>query len=120
MRKKNKTQTTYDEVEKYCKEEYRARYLKMRNRAVLNLVLPKHKVLKEALEGIDKGLLIEFAKDIQTYARAFRQVIQDHPEWLNEQEKYEKMIKEQQVVLDLGYTPGFHEDVNLLSNIKHL
>jgi hypothetical protein len=111
MKKKSKTKTIYDEVEQYCKEEYRARYLKMRNRAVLNLVLPKHPVLKQAIEGMDKGTLIEFAKDIQTYARAFRQVLEAHPEWTNDQEKYEKMIKEQQTQIDLGYTPGFHEDV---------
>lgn len=114
MRKKSKEKTIFEEVEKYCKEEYRARYLKMRNRAVLNLVLPKHPILKSAVEGIDKATLIEFAKDIQTYARAFRQVLQAHPEWINEQEKYEKMIKEQQTQIDLGYTPGLNEDVKNL------
>ena len=117
MKKKNKTQTTYDEVEKYCKEEYRARYLKMRNRAVLNLVLPKHPILAQAVEGIDKAILIEFAKDIQTYARSFRQVLEAHPEWTNEQEKYEKMIKEQQKQIDLGYIPGLFEDKEKLSTL---
>lgn len=117
MRKKSKTQTTYDEVEKYCKEEYRARYLKMRNRAVLNLVLPKHPILARAVEGIDKATLIEFAKDIQTYARAFRQVLEAHPEWTNEQEKYEKMIKEQSTQIDLGYEVGYNQDVK---NLKML
>jgi predicted ribosome quality control (RQC) complex YloA/Tae2 family protein len=117
MRKKNKQTTLYDEVEKYCKEEYRARYLKMRNRAVLNLVLPKHPILARAVEGIDKAILIEFAKDIQTYARSFRQVLEAHPEWTNEQEKYEKMIKEQENQIQLGYTPGYHEDIK---NLKML
>jgi hypothetical protein len=117
MKKKNKTQTLYEEVEKYCKEEYRARYLKMRNRSVLNLVLPKHPVLAHAVEGIDKATLIEFTKDIQTYARSFRQVMEAHPEWTNEQEKYEKMIKEQRTQMDLGYNPGFHEDINKLFNL---
>lgn len=115
MRNKNKTETIFDEVEKYCQEEYRARYLKMRNRAVLNLVLPKHPVLARAVEGMDKATLIEFAKDIQTYARAFRQVLEAHPEWTNEQEKYEKMIREQEVQLALGYSPSFHEDNKKLS-----
>lgn len=117
MRKKSKTQTIYDEVEQYCNEEYRARYLKLRNRAVLNLVLPKHPVLRACVEGMDKATLIEFAKDIQTYARAFRQVLEAHPEWTNEQEKYEKMIKEQSVQLDLGYTPGIHADISKLNKI---
>jgi len=117
MRKKSKTKTIYDEVEQYCKEEYRARYLKMRNRAVLNLVLPKHPALKRAMEGIDKAILIEFAKDIQTYARGFRQVIEDHPEWTNEQEKYEKMIKEQETQLSLGYQHGLLEDINKLNTL---
>jgi len=118
MRKKSKTQTIYDEVEQYCNEEYRARYLKLRNRAVLNLVLPKHHILKQAVEGMDKATLIEFAKDIQTYARAFRQVLEAHPEWTDEQEKYEKMIKEQSVQLDLGYTSGIHADISKLNKIK--
>jgi len=109
MRKKNKTQTTYDEVEKYCKLEYKARYLKMRNRAVVNLILFRF----PELQSIPKERLIFFAKEVQTYARAFRQVIQDHPEWLNEQEKYEKMIKEQQTQIDLGYTPGLNNITNL-------
>ncbi len=117
MKKKSKTQTTYEEVEKYCKEEYRARYLKMRNRAVLNIVLPKHPALARAVEGIDKATLIKFAKDIQTYARAFRQVLQVHKEWTNEQEKYEKMIKEQETQINLGYTPGFKEDLEKLSTL---
>lgn len=117
MRKKSKTQTIYDEVEQYCECEYRARYIKMRNRAVLNLVLPKHPILKQAVEGMDKATLIEFAKDIQTYARAFRQVLEAHPEWTDEQEKYEKMILEQQKQIDLGYTPGINEDISKLSSI---
>jgi hypothetical protein len=117
MKKKSKTKTIYDEVEQYCKEEYRARYLKMRNRAVLNLVLPKHPILKHAVEGIDKAILIEFAKDIQTYARGFRQVLEDHPDWTNKQEKYEKMIKEQQNQISLGYTPGIKEDINKLKTL---
>jgi len=115
MKKKSRTKTIYDEVEQYCKEEYRARYLKMRNRAVLNLVLPKHPVLEAAVKGIDKATLIEFAKDIQTYARSFRQVLEAHPEWTNEQEKYEKMIKEQQTQVDLGYSPGHDQDIKNLN-----
>ncbi len=117
MKKKSKTKTIYDEVEQYCKEEYRARYLKMRNRAVLNLVLPKHPVLRACVEGIDKATLIEFAKDIQSYSREFRQVLQAHPEWTNEQEKYEKMIREQETQLALGYTPGLDEDINKLKTL---
>lgn len=117
MKKKSRTKTIYDEVEQYCKEEYRARYLKMRNRAVLNLVLPKYPALKAILEGIDKSTLIEFTKDIQTYARGFRQVIEDHPEWTNEQEKYEKMIKEQQAQIDLNYKPGLSEDLEKLKTL---
>ena len=117
MRKKSKTQTVYDEVEEYCEGEYRARYLKMRNRAVLNLVLPKHPSLESVVRGMDKAVLIEFAKDIQTYARAFRQVLEAHPEWIDDQEKYEKMILEQQKQIDLGYTPGLHGDINKLNSI---
>lgn len=116
MKKKSKQITLYDEVESYCKKEYRARYLKMRNRAIVNMILPGY----PELQDIPKDRLMLFAKEVQSYARAFRQVMENHPEWTNEQEKYEKMIKEQQTQINLGYTPGFHQDVNLLSNIKHL
>lgn len=113
MKKKNKTQTTYEEVEKYCKEEYRARYLKNRDRAIVNVLLKHYPEMSQ----IPKEKLIVFVSEAQTYARSFRKVLEDHPEWTNEIEKENKVILEQRTQLDLGYSPGHNQDVEKLSTL---
>lgn len=113
MKKKSRTKTIYDEVEQYCKVEWRARYLKNRDRAIVNVLLTHF----PSMACIEKERLITFISSAQSYARGFRKVLEDHPEWTNEQEKFEKHVLEEKMELELGYKPGLNEDLEKLKTL---
>jgi hypothetical protein len=109
--------TDFQQIEKYCETEPRARRLALRDRAVLNFVLKEFSGIREAIKDIPKDKMIEFVSRTQTIARRFREVLESHPEWQTEEEKEAKVRLEQEYQLANGYSPLYKQETSKLKTL---
>lgn len=107
----------YDLIKKYLETEERARRFKHRDRAIVNIVFKEFYEIALVLKDVKKERIVEFAHRIQSIARTFRKVMEDNPDWWQEDEKQAKIITEQQAILDLGYEVNYHQDIKKLKTL---
>lgn len=95
-----------DLVKNYLKEEPRARERLHKDRALVNLLIKRF----PAMKWIEKGTLIRFVKDYSSMDRAWRQILEEHEE-LRGVDYNQKEIVSQKKQLELGYLPGYDNDI---------
>lgn len=67
--------TIYQEIKDYCGREPKCRERSLHQRGMVNLLLKKY----PELAIVEKEMLINFAKDFESYTRAWRLLLQDEP-----------------------------------------
>lgn len=88
----------YDTVENYLKKEPRARERSLHQRGMVNLLLKKY----PELGIVEKEMLVNFAKDFESYTRAWRSVLQNEPS-LRGEDYEQKSDLVQNKRIELGY-----------------
>lgn len=93
-------------VEQYLETEPRARERKEKDRALVNLLLRRY----PELGTVKKDTLIDMVKDYNSMDRCWRLVLNERPE-LRGTDYEDKAMLEQEKQLELGYTPGYDDDI---------
>lgn len=99
----------------YLDEEPRARERKLKDRAIVNVLLKHYKDLK----GIEKEILIDVCRAYANYDRAWRQILSETPRLRGTDYDVNgsKNMLEQEKMLDLGYEVGIDQDVKKLKTL---
>lgn len=101
------------EIYQYLLIEPRARFIKNRMRAIVNLLLKDFPELKD----IPKDKLVNFIHQAESFNRIFRLVLAEHPELVPEEDKEVKHILEEEKMIELGYETNYHNNVNKLKTL---
>lgn len=104
--------TLKEEVQKLLEVEPRARERRNRARAVWKILQLKHNIVE-----IDKEKFLDLFTEIQSINRLILHIQQYEPD-LRGEDYNDKTILEQEKKIELGYEPGYHQDVKKLSKIK--
>lgn len=91
--------TIYERVHEFLQQNPRARERKYKDEAIVFMLKGMYPYLETSTERI------AFAQDYASYDRAWRKVLQDH-EGLRGKDYGDKVVLEQEKILDLGYEVG--------------
>lgn len=103
--------TIYDEMKGRLERSEKARERKNKNRFIAWILWSRLKG-----QEVTQDMLEQFVVDVSSYDRAWRQVLQLEPQ-LRGTDYDDKPILEQEKQLDLGYTPGAHQDQKKLNTL---
>jgi len=95
----------------YLKQEPRARERANKNRALGNLIAKEY-----GLE-IDKSKMADIVGEVLSLDRKWRKILEENPD-LRGSDYDKKEILEQEKMLELGYSPNYHNDVRQLELLK--
>lgn len=99
-------------LKNYLEEQPLARERKNKNRAIGNLLRENYPMLST----IPREYLADVVGDVLTMDRAWRKVLEDN-EHLRGDDYNQKTQLEEKMELELGYTPGFDQDVKKLKTL---
>lgn len=103
----------YERIKNYLLGEPRARERTLHQRGMVNLLLESYPEMK----SISKEKLVDFCHDFESHCRIWRKVLEENPE-LRGKDYDTKERVEQEYMLNLGYQPGYHNDIKQLSLLK--
>lgn len=95
----------------YLKQEPRARERANKNRALGNLITKEY-----GLE-IDKSKMADIVGEVLSLDRKWRKILEENPD-LRGSDYDKKETLEQEKMLELGYSPNYHNDVRQLGLLK--
>lgn len=90
--------TNYNELMEYMRTEPKARERKLKDRAIVNILLKHYPQLR----GVDKDTLVAFVKDHNSYDRCWRMITMEH-EYLRGSDYYDKKDLSERKMVELGY-----------------
>lgn len=106
--------TTLDYMTDILKDHPFTRERVNKNKTVARMLQKKY---PNELEHISLQRIEDMIVDAHNLDRAWRKVLQDNPS-LRGSDYEEKVVLEQKKELELGYTPGFAQDVKRLANVS--
>ena len=99
-------------VEKYLQNEPKFRERKNKDRGIVILLILRYPTLR----NMGKNTLTAVMQDYASMDRAWRKLLQEN-EYLRGKDYNEKEVLEQKKQIELGYTPGHHQDVKKLKTL---
>lgn len=97
-----------EELKRYLEEEPRARERSQKDRGIVNVLLKRY----PDLASLDKTMLTEFVREHNNMDRSWRKILEENPS-LRGSDYNEKTKLEQQKQIELGYEPGYNQDLQL-------
>lgn len=102
------------EIINILKDRPETRERKNKNKFVARMLQKKYPI---ELETISLQRMEDIVRDANSIDRAWRKALQDNPS-LRGQDYEEKEVLEQEKMVELGYTPGFDQDVKKLRTVN--
>lgn len=103
----------------YLKQQPKARERKNKNRAIGNLILEKYKLNDIAyINVMSKEQASDMVGEILSLDRKWRKILEENPE-LRGTDYGDKEMLAQEKQIELGYLPGFHEDLRKLKTLTN-
>lgn len=99
----------------YLKKEPRARERKNKNRAIGNVLKNKY---YNNLMGIEQARMADIVSEVLTLDRQWRKILEENPD-LRGTDYKEKVELAQKKQIELGYSPGYHQDVAKLKTLTN-
>lgn len=108
-----------ERVLRYLKKEPKFRERRNKDRGLVNLLMDMHPALRQAIEtgGLKKETVIDIVQEYATMDRQWRDHLKHNPD-LRGSDYEEKAELEQKKQVELGYTPGYHQDVKALGRLQ--
>lgn len=100
--------TIYEEIKSKLERHPLARERSHKNRFIATMLFKKYDMRMQT--GMDVALVEGIGVDFSSYDRAWRQVLQ-HEASLRGKDYDDKKTLEQERELELGYQPGFFQDI---------
>lgn len=97
----------------YLKKEPRARERKNKNRAIGNLLKSKY---HSNLMDIEQSRMADIVSEVLTLDRQWRKILEENPD-LRGTDYKEKVELAQKKQIELGYSPGYHQDIAKLKTL---
>ena len=104
--------TKYNEIKQYLEKYPKGRERESKNRFIAWILEQKY----EHIDRVSIDSIEILIVDASSYDRAWRQVLQYEPE-LRGTDYNKKDILEQKKELELGYVPGYHQDIKKLNTL---
>lgn len=107
-----------ESVETYLRAEERFRERSNKDKGIVNLLLRKYGALQLLVRRneIDQPMLVKMIQDASSMDRAWRKCLEDD-ETLRGTDYGDKDRLEDEVQMDLGYTPGYESDIKKLETL---